>query len=627
MLESIEKKMDEESDSDENDRLNSSGIYMKIKIDGNVEKIMKKVCFQEDEDSVSSRTNTDENVSTENAMSVKSVSNDVVFNENSFFQESLIEEFIDDTSETNVKMNDHPNKLKRFSLLPEKEFNENLSLDIVLAIRTCILGFYSRKNQLENNENLLSVDDPSDHLLMERHYKLSRIGNDNSFTVKDFYPKIFSALRNNWGVDSESYLHSWSNSQSHLIQFGGGKSGAFFLYSHDRRYILKSVSKSDSKQLRRIIWHYFMYVQRNRSSLLSKPYGHHKITWKKRGSLIKKTIYVVIFSNVFYHVPNESLLEIYDLKGSRVGRENLLETSYDPSHPIANKDLDFLKRKRRLFVAKSTKKKLFKQIKSDSDWLASQQLMDYSILIGCLPKSIADNEIPMANHGSSRNLIPSTIFSRETQMTDRISDRSLRTVPFHVFFCEEAKEIRHDSLSSSTLRRPSKLISDLFDRIYPKYSQDRNRRSTIDSPVSAKKEIQIHEEKDSMIHNQSFLSIEHMNGISWSEYGIMSADRDPNRKEIYYLGIIDYLQNYDKKKKIAHFAKSFKHVETDLSTVNPSLYASRFQKFLKKILVYSSKSRVNHITRKQETLSISEESSPVSDYLGDSDVVPMSSTE
>lgn len=55
------------------------------------------------------------------------------------------------------------------------------------------------------------------------------------------------------------------------------------------------------------------------------------------------------------------------------------------------------------------------------------------------------------------------------------------------------------------------------------------------------------------------------------------ADRD---EEIYYLGIIDYLQKYTRKKKLARLAKSITHDKDKLSTASPSFYSKRFRDFL-----------------------------------------------
>jgi len=54
--------------------------------------------------------------------------------------------------------------------------------------------------------------------------------------------------------------------------------------------------------------------------------------------------------------------------------------------------------------------------------------------------------------------------------------------------------------------------------------------------------------------------------------------------EIYHFGIIDFLQKYNKKKKIANFAKSLKYEKEAISTVDPTFYMSRFLKMAEKVI-------------------------------------------
>ena len=50
--------------------------------------------------------------------------------------------------------------------------------------------------------------------------------------------------------------------------------------------------------------------------------------------------------------------------------------------------------------------------------------------------------------------------------------------------------------------------------------------------------------------------------------------------EIFHVGIIDYLQKYNRMKKLARFAKSITHDKDKLSTASPSFYSRRFREFV-----------------------------------------------
>lgn len=68
------------------------------------------------------------------------------------------------------------------------------------------------------------------------------------------------------------------------------------------------------------------------------------------------------------------------------------------------------------------------------------------------------------------------------------------------------------------------------------------------------------------------------------EGGILSNQLKDGSYEIYYLGIIDLLQEWDNKKRVENFFKSFRYNSTKISSVAPKLYSSRFQEFVKSLL-------------------------------------------
>ncbi|XP_026163111.1 phosphatidylinositol 5-phosphate 4-kinase type-2 gamma-like [Mastacembelus armatus] len=66
-------------------------------------------------------------------------------------------------------------------------------------------------------------------------------------------------------------------------------------------------------------------------------------------------------------------------------------------------------------------------------------------------------------------------------------------------------------------------------------------------------------------------------------YAIQSTVGAP-RREVYFMGLIDVLTQYDTKKKAAHAAKAVKHgAGAEISTVHPEQYAKRFREFINKI--------------------------------------------
>ncbi|KAK0135039.1 Phosphatidylinositol 5-phosphate 4-kinase type-2 gamma [Merluccius polli] len=63
-------------------------------------------------------------------------------------------------------------------------------------------------------------------------------------------------------------------------------------------------------------------------------------------------------------------------------------------------------------------------------------------------------------------------------------------------------------------------------------------------------------------------------------YAVRSAVGAPQR-EVYFMGLIDVLTQYDTRKKAAHAAKTVKHgAGAEISTVHPEQYARRFRDFI-----------------------------------------------
>ena len=59
---------------------------------------------------------------------------------------------------------------------------------------------------------------------------------------------------------------------------------------------------------------------------------------------------------------------------------------------------------------------------------------------------------------------------------------------------------------------------------------------------------------------------------------------EENKKEIYFMALIDVLTHYGLKKRSANVAKTVKYGDQEISTVKPDQYAKRFLDFVNKII-------------------------------------------
>ncbi|CAN0535583.1 unnamed protein product, partial [Ectocarpus sp. 8 AP-2014] len=65
-------------------------------------------------------------------------------------------------------------------------------------------------------------------------HKLNR-----TFKFRDYAPKVFKNLRGLFGIDEASYMNSVAGDYDYLELITNSKSGSFFFYSHDQKYIIK----------------------------------------------------------------------------------------------------------------------------------------------------------------------------------------------------------------------------------------------------------------------------------------------------------------------------------------------------------------------------------------------------
>ena len=66
-------------------------------------------------------------------------------------------------------------------------------------------------------------------------------------------------------------------------QFSSGKSGQFFYYSDDGKYVIKTMSNSEYGFFKRMLKNYYEHMIENRNTLVCRIYGFHKILYKNKG--------------------------------------------------------------------------------------------------------------------------------------------------------------------------------------------------------------------------------------------------------------------------------------------------------------------------------------------------------
>ena len=217
-----------------------------------------------------------------------------------------------------------------------------------------------------------------------------------TFKFRDFAPTIFERIRRLYGIKSTDYIRSLGMEKmmhalmatefsSLMGQCTTGKSGSFFYYSDDGKYMLKTLSEDEYEFFRKFIPDYYFHIYKNPHTLLTRFFGFHKIIVCSSN----KKLYFVVMGNLF---KNDYELDIkYDLKGSTLGRI----TSKDQDKTIARKDNNFNEENRKIRIGRKRKNLLMEQIEKDAEVLRRADVIDYSLLLGI--STVNRRKVPKKN--------------------------------------------------------------------------------------------------------------------------------------------------------------------------------------------------------------------------------------
>lgn len=265
-----------------------------------------------------------------------------------------------------------------------------------------------------------------------------------------------------------------------------GKSGSFFYFSRDYKYIIKTIHHAEHKLLRKILRDYYAHVEKYPNTLISQFYGLHRVKMS-----VGHKIHFVVMNNLF--PPHRDIHQTFDLKGSTIGRDFKEEDLAD--NPRATlKDLNWLRRNHHFEFGPAKRTMFVEQMKRDVDLLKRLKIMDYSLLVG----------IHDLNRGNEENL----------------RDKSLQ-----VF--QPGSEDNTDPPVSKLTRTPSKL---------------ENARQAKQLRETLKKEKPVPLDKSNNKMPDEILD-ERKDFVFYSDDGGFAATNEDGStgEEVYYLGIIDCL--------------------------------------------------------------------------------------
>lgn len=214
--------------------------------------------------------------------------------------------------------------------------------------------------------------------------------NASSFRFKDYMPEAFRHIRAYFNISPSDYITSVCGNYLFINFISNSKSGQFFFYSYDRRFMIKTITHAESKFLRKIIPMYYDHIMKYPNTLLSRFYGMHRVRF-----MGQREKHFLVMGSVFY--TRRPMDIVYDLKGSVQGRS--VTEAEKMSKSCVYKDNDFLERNEKISLGPEIAKELKEQIEIDVEFLRSLDIMDYSLLVGIHDMDLeADVEPGLESH-------------------------------------------------------------------------------------------------------------------------------------------------------------------------------------------------------------------------------------
>jgi 1-phosphatidylinositol-4-phosphate 5-kinase len=205
-----------------------------------------------------------------------------------------------------------------------------------------------------------------------------------------------------------------------------GKSGSFFYFSRDYKYIIKTIHHGEHRFLRHILRDYYKHIEDNPNTLISQFYGLHRVK-----TPFGRKIHFVVMNNLF--PPHRDIHQTFDLKGSTIGRD-YKEDNLGENPRATLKDLNWLRRDMHLNFGPHKKQLFIQQVQRDVALLQKLEIMDYSLLLGI-------HDLTRGNRDDIRNSALK-VFQPGGAESDDIHGHTLQRTPSKMEKARQARELR-----------------------------------------------------------------------------------------------------------------------------------------------------------------------------------------
>ncbi|XP_058108698.1 1-phosphatidylinositol-3-phosphate 5-kinase FAB1B [Magnolia sinica] len=199
------------------------------------------------------------------------------------------------------------------------------------------------------------------------------------YVVTCYYAKCFEALRRTCCPSELDFIRSLSRCKKWGAQ--GGKSNVFFAKTLDDRFIIKQVTKTELDSFIKFAPQYFKYLSesigRGGPTCLAKILGIYQVSSKHMKGGKDSKMDVLVMENLLFR---RNITRLYDLKGSSRSRYN--PDSSGSNKVLLDQNLIEAMPTSPIFVGNKAKRLLERAVWNDTSFLASIDVMDYSLLVG-----------------------------------------------------------------------------------------------------------------------------------------------------------------------------------------------------------------------------------------------------
>lgn len=215
--------------------------------------------------------------------------------------------------------------------------------------------------------------------------------------VTHFHVPVFENIMKRFNIEYSDILKSLDINNFHDIenqtQCNGGKSGAFFLFTPDQEFILKTATSEELELLNTIIKDYSERIISSQGSLLAKIFCVFKIKFSNSPSII-----LILMENLKANIEDPLL---FDMKGSSCDRQVSSKFFGDFTQmptDLVYKDTDFIQNIQFFSLNFIEIEDLVRIVEADTQILEKNLIMDYSlfVVVGqgvCIKESLIKKKI------------------------------------------------------------------------------------------------------------------------------------------------------------------------------------------------------------------------------------------